>query len=199
MTLPSSGLGLTLAILLLTTAAWAQVREPREPAPEAKKSPLIATLIANEDTYTLAADQQGEAFAKMLKEKLQGPPPPEVDLVFEIKNPTDQEITITLGADSGSLDLILAGPGAVTIPGQRIFTREFRAGKPVTIAAGKTHEIPIKQLKFGFRGVGTHAYWTEPGEYTLAARLTNRGGRDGQPPAMSLATEPIKITVKAAE
>jgi hypothetical protein len=196
MTLPSSGLGLTLAILL-TTAVWAQVKQSQEPAGD--KSPLQARLIAHEDTYTLAADQQGEAFAKMLQEKMQGPPPPEVDLVFEIKNPTDKDITITLGADSGSLDLILKGPGAVTIPGQRIFTREFRTGRPVTIAAGKTHEIPIKQLKFGFRGVGMHAYWTEPGQYTLAARLTNRGGRGGMPPAMTLETEPITLTVKAAK
>jgi hypothetical protein len=180
--------------LAIGSSLWAHAKE--EPAAEAPKSPLEATLVANEDTYTLDKNQQGEVFAKSLQEiKNAAPPdPPVVDFVFEIKNPTDKDVTIILGADSGSLDLILKGPGAVTIPGQRIFTREFRAGKPVTIAAGETHKIPIKQLKFGFRGVGTFAYWTEPGEYTLAAKLSNRGE-----PALLLETAPIKITVKGAE
>ena len=41
----------------------------------------------------------------------------------------------------------------------------------MTIAAGKTVEMPIKSLKYGFRNAEKMAYWTEPGEYTLSASL----------------------------
>lgn len=197
MTLKSSCLAIGMTLFLFS-AVLAQGKEPKQPA--AAKSPLEAKLVANEDTYTLAKDQQGEAFAEMLKANKTGdlPAPPAVDLVLEIKNPTDAPITILVDSDAGALDLQLAGPGAVTVPGQRIFTREFRLGKPVAIAAGATHKMPIKALKFGFRGVGTYAYWTEPGEYTLAATFTWPAERDGRG-KMMVQAEPIKLTVKAAE
>ena len=121
--------------------------------------------------------------------------------MLELKNPTDKAITIVMGADNGALELDLQGKGAVEIKPLIIMTREFRLGEPVEIPAGKTYEIPIKQLKYGMRGISTYAYWTEPGEYTLSATLRwpDPAGEDaGALPKRWKATpKPVKPTGKA--
>jgi hypothetical protein len=96
--------------------------------------------------------------------------------------------------------LELNGKGAVTISPNIIMTREFRIGREVRIEAGKTYEMPIMQLKFGLRGVSQHAYWTEPGEHTLAATYRwPAKNAAGEELIMKAAAAPIKLTVKAAE
>jgi hypothetical protein len=188
-----------LLVMLATSEAWGQ----RGRRPAATDSPLEARLVANKDTYTIPAGQQGEEFAK--KVKAEGGtqfPPPEVDLVLELKNPTDKPIVILVDADSGALMLKLEGPGAITTTGQQIFTREFRLGKRVEIPAGKTYEMPIKALKFGFRGLAEHAYWTEPGKYTLGATFRwpdPAGEAGGESKSWQAVAAPIELTVKGAE
>lgn len=193
-----------LLIMSLATSALAQGRVPKRPKIDAEKSVLEAKLIAKEDTYTIAAGQQGKDFAEKLKapNAKDLPEPPKVDIVLELKNPTDKPITIMAGSDSGALDLKLEGPGAVTVEGRKIFTREFRIGKAVEIAPGKTYELPITALKFGFRGVAQHAYWTEPGDYKLLAVLrwpdpagADKGGRQ----ILEVAAEPVTLHVNAAK
>lgn len=195
----------SLMLLLMVGAmnmSEAQEREPARPArPEPEKSALEARLVAKEDTYTLPANQRGEKFADRLKSPTATdlPPPPMVDLVLELKNPTDAPISVLVGSDAGGLELKLEGKGAVTVDSRRAFTREFRFGKKVEIAPGKTHEIPIKQLSFGFRNLGTYAYWTEPGEYKLSAAFRWPDPEAGMGPARKMyqaVSEPIKITVK---
>lgn len=178
-----------------------QERKARPARPEPEKSALEARLIAKEDTYTLAADQRGKKFADHLKSPTAKdlPAPPEVDLVLELKNPTDAPISILVGSDAGALELKLEGDGAVTVDSRRAFTREFRFGKQVEIAPGKTYEIPIKQLSFGFRNLGTYAYWTEPGEYKLSAAFRWPDPAAGMGPARKIyqvVSEPIEIMVK---
>jgi hypothetical protein len=97
--------------------------------------------------------------------------------------------------------LELKGKGAVSVAPNIIMTREFRIGRPVEIAPGKSYEIPIMQLKYGLRGVSQHAYWTEPGEYTLGATYRWPAGEDAGAPQKILkaAARPIKLTVKSAE
>lgn len=180
----------------------AQPELPKKPArPQPEKSPLVARLVANETTYTLPADRQGNEAAERLKSPTLKdlPEPPAVDLVLELKNPTDAPIAIMIESDSGGLDLALEGKGAVTVEPKRAFTREFRIGKKIEIAPGKTYEIPIKQLKYGFRGVGTHAYWTEPGEYRLAAafRWPSPTADAGPAPVIFQAVaDPVTLSVK---
>lgn len=202
---------LTSLLSLLVFLATVPLFAAEEPAPKkptrkdnAEASALEAKIIVKQDTYTLAKDQQGEKFRESLKDpkNRNAPEPPKVDLVLELKNPTDKPITIMIGSDAGGLDLDLQGPGAVAISPLRAMTREFRLGKPVEIAAGKTHEIAITQLKYGMRGVGTQAYWTEPGEYMLAATLRwpDSKSPDGGPAKRLKATAAaVKLTVKAAE
>lgn len=192
-----------LLIALVATSAFAQGR-PRRPRVEAERSALEAKLIAKTDTYTIPAGQQGKEFAEKLKAPaLREPPePPAVDLVFEITNPTDKPIKIMVDSDAGALDLKLEGPGAVMVEGRQIFTREYRIGKEVEIAPGKSLEMPIKALRFGFRGVAQHAYWTEPGEYKLFAlyRWPDPSVAEGEKPViLQVTAEPVTLIVKASE
>lgn len=184
---------------LLATMVHAQAR----PKIDADKSALQAKLIAKTDTYTIAAGQQGKEFAEKLKtpNARDLPEPPAVDLVLELTNPTDKPITIMVDSDAGALDLKLEGPGAVMVEARKIFTREYRIGKEVQIAAGKTYEIPITALKYGFRGVAQHAYWTEPGEYKLLAvlRWPDPAAKDGGRKLLEVAAEPVTLDIKAAK
>ncbi|WP_254513452.1 hypothetical protein [Anatilimnocola floriformis] len=171
---------------------------PAQAADEPAASPLTAKLIAKKDTYTLAADQQGEAFRKKLADPKSGEVymPPAVDLILELTNPTDKPITIKVGADSGGLDLELKGPGAISISPRIAMTREFRGGKPQEIAAGATFEIPIAKLSYGMRGVSKQAFWTEPGEYALGVSYRYPGN---DRTISKVTAEPIKVTVEAAK
>lgn len=160
---------------------------------------LVATLIANKDTYTLDPAQSGQAFRDKLEaaRKANRPAPgmpPKVDLTLRITNNTDAPITLRIGGDESRVVLKLEGPGAVTIPNLIAMTMDFRMGTPVTLEPGKSHDIAITSLAFGMRGVSEYAFWTEPGDYTLAATLVAAEG-EGQRAA---ASEPIKIKVVKA-
>lgn len=196
----------TLALLLVAHSLFAAEEPVKKPAKEDKSvaSPLTAKIVVKEDTYTIPADQQGEKFRDSLKDPKLGsiPEPPAVALVFEITNPTDKPITIVTGSDAGALTLDLQGPGAVNVSPLRPMTREFRLGKQVEIAPGKTYEIPITKLQFGMRGISSQAHWTEPGEYTLGATLRwpDPTGMDGAlPKVWKVTAEPVKLMVKAAK
>jgi hypothetical protein len=188
--------------LFISSAAFAQKRVKPGAEREVEKSPLTATLIAKKDKYKIPEGQRGKEFAEAVsKPDLKAiPEPPAVDLVLELKNETEKAIVIIVGSDAGALDLKLDGPGAVTVQPPKAFTREFRGGKKVEIAPGKTHEIPIMQLMHGLRGLATHSYWTEPGEYTITATLRwpagdplrGAGGRT----LVEAVAEPIKVTVE---
>jgi hypothetical protein len=203
MLLARTGLVLFLTLALTSTAMAQRVRLKR-PRVDAEKSVLEATLVAKEDTYVIPAGQQGKEFAEKVSapDAKDLPEPPKVDIVLQLKNPTEKPITILLDSDAGALDLKLEGPGAVTVEGRKIFTREFRGGKKVEIAPGKTHEIPITALRFGFRGVAQQAYWTEPGDYKLFGVLRwpdPAAGEGGKRSILEVTAEPVKLTVKAAK
>ena len=123
------------------------------------------------------------------------PAPPAVDLTLRITNTTDKDVTISVGGDDSQMQLTLEGPGAVTVNNLVAMTMEFRMGRPVTIAPGKTYEQKITSLAFGMRGISQHAYWTEAGDYTLTATLTyGTGEKQGK-----VASAPAKLKVEAAK
>lgn len=180
--------------LLAGIAVMSRAEDPPAKREAADPGPLTAKLVAKKTEYTLDPAQAGEAFREMIKAAMgkgKIPDPPAVDLVFELTNTGAEPITITLGADNGRLDLALTGPGAISAMGRNAFTREFRLGKPTTIEAGGKHEIPIASLKYGFRGVAQHAYWTEPGEYQIAATLVTA------PAGKRAEVKPITVTAPA--
>jgi hypothetical protein len=129
--------------------------------------------------------------AKMLKGPAEIPPAPEVDLVLEIHNPTDQEQTAFVGGDY-LLKLQLKGPGAVCLRYSASYTTDVKRPEEVRLAAGKSHRIPLKRLEHGFRGYGERCYWTEPGEYSLTASY---GTRAAEGKAIDLTAAPVKLRV----
>jgi len=143
---------------------------------------LTAAIVANKDKYVLNVNQSGKAFrdridaAKNARGMASLPQPPMIDLTLRITNTTAKDVAINVGGDDSQMDLKLEGPGAVSADNNVPMTMEFRIGKPVTIAAGKTADVKITSLAYGMRGISKYAYWTEPGDYTLTATLIYSSG-----------------------
>jgi hypothetical protein len=199
-----------LRILTIVAMVSPVARADDKDKKEEKKptGPVQAKLVAKKATYPLDLDgKSGEDFKKEIKagEKTgKLPKPPVVDLVLELTNASDKEVQLWISGDPVQLTLNLKGPGAVSVMGQRAFTREFRVPKAIALTPGKTHELPITSLTYGFRGVSQQAYWTEPGEYVLEASLKTglspapegtKAGPDGFG-QVTIAAEPVKIKVE---
>ena len=202
-----------LALLALVSLAGALAAAGRKPAAkesDASESPIKATLVAKKATYTLDLDgKTSEDFQKLLKETAKAgkafPPAPAVDLALELKNTTDKEVQLWVGGDRTALELDLKGKGAESVVAQRFFTRIFIGPKVLTLAAGKSHTIPIKALQYGFRGMKNRAYWTQAGTYTVTARFQtaiNPAPKDSKDAGdgfglVTLNSNTVKLTVKA--
>jgi hypothetical protein len=53
----------------------------------------------------------------------------------------------------------------------RPFLAMFTPSEPTRLPAGGHHILPIRALVYGVGGGSDQCYWTEPGRYTLTARL----------------------------
>src|SRR5262249_29781233 len=142
--------------------------------------PLEIVLRSGKDTYTL--DRGGQSAAEYLElikktNKADGFPTgnvfpaPQVDLTVEVRNTGDKEIKFWTTGDPLKLMLELKGPGAYSTALPLAFTMELRLPKGTAFGPGKSHTFKLSSLRFGFRGSSHAAYWTEEGEYTLAATL----------------------------
>jgi hypothetical protein len=133
--------------------------------------------------------------AKAKKGELgEAPKPPAVDLVLQLTNTSKNDLTIYVGGDANIYTFELTGgAGTVTMGSGLAFTADFRLPKAVSLAAGKTYEIPVKQLSDGSRGASRYVFWTGPGEYKLSAKYT-LADRDGGKGSV-LESKPVKITV----
>jgi len=158
-----------IAILLAmpTFAADGEVKQT-------EKLPIEATLVSGQEKYELKLDGKTPAdYAKMIKDAGKNPralpPAAVVDLKLVLKNTGKEDIQIWVKGDTTEMKLVLEGEGTVNVKAQLAFTREFRLPVPMKIEAGKSIELPIKSLSFGFRGTAERAYWTQPGDYTLKA------------------------------
>lgn len=161
------------------------------------KAALAATLVAKKDTYTLTADYAGKAFrdrvAQAQPEGKELPAVQQVDFVLRITNNTDAPIVLMIGGDQSRIELTLAGEGALNVYNRVKMTKDYRRGVAKTIASGKAIDLPITSLASGARGISNHAYFTEAGEHTLAAKLTTQ--REGDDQQVELKTEPVKFKV----
>ena len=92
------------------------------------------------------------------------------------------------------LCLTYTDAGVVAMRNPVAFTADFRLPKAVTVAAGKTHEVPVKVLADGSRGFSRLLFWTGPGEYKLAAKYRLARNQDGEQ-GEELKSEPVKIVV----
>ena len=173
-------------------------------ADDKKEGPVKLSIVAKTDKYQFDGGGKTpaeyktalEAAAKDQKDgKLARPPkPPAVDLVLVLTNTSKEDVTVYVGGDTNRYTFELTGgDGSVALNSGLAMTREFRLPKAVKIAAGKTHEIPVKQLSDGMRGAARNVYWTGPGDYKLAAKYTLATEDGGK--GTELTSEPVKITV----
>lgn len=187
---------LATTLFVFASAASADDKKPA--------GPVALTLVAKTDKYTFDGGGRTPAeFKKHLDDvaaqqkggKLAAPPkPPAVDLVLKLTNTSDKDVTVYVGGDSNVYTFELTGgDGAKALNSALAFTADFKLPKAVALAPGKSHEIAVKVLADGMRGVSRYVYWTGPGEYKLTATYT-LSDADGDKGA-TLKSEPVKITV----
>ena len=125
----------------------------------------------------------------------QRPLPPEVDMVLELTNASDREMTLLVGGGRSQLELKLDGPGAVTVTSGGAARVEGR--REVKLAPGAVHKIPVQRLQHGRHGQAG-SYWTEPGQYKLTAtykaRIKATSDKEKDKP-VEVTAPPVKVKV----
>jgi hypothetical protein len=167
--------------------------------------PLQLKVLAKKDAYkSELTSQELKKLVEMAEKTGKYPNPPEVDLVLQITNRSDKELSFWNRGDPVKIGFELKGPGAVPVKPMLAFTTDFRAPEATKLAPGKTYEIPVKSLRFGFRGASEMVFWTDPGEYTLTANYATALSpapegltKDESGFArVTLVSEPVKIKVE---
>src|SRR5262249_21338074 len=143
------------------------------------EGPVTLKIVAKTDKYKFDGGGKTPAEYKkhleeLAKDKKGGlraaPKPPAVDLVLELTKTSKEEVTIYVAGDANVYTFELTGgDGVMTMNSGLAFTADFRLPKAVTLAPGKSYEIPVKQLSDGNRGAARNVYWTSPGDYKLSA------------------------------
>ncbi len=201
------------SLWMATVLGGSMVLAPAPQDPKGKTDPagvpVEAKLTVKKDTYKLDLGGKTAAeFREMLKmaDEKGGivPKPPEVEAVLVLKNTGDKEIQIWISGDPVVLTLDLEGKGAINQNLRRAFTTDFRGPKAISLAPGKTHEVPISSLSSGFRGASRHSYWTEAGEHALTVSLKTavspapKDAKDAGEPGfgqVTITSAPVKIKV----
>jgi hypothetical protein len=194
---------LTVFASLFALAGVASAGEPRREDKPA--GPITLSVVSKKDKYVFDGagktpkeyKEELEALAKKLEkgERATPPKPLAVDLALVLKNNTKEDVTVFIGGDTNVYTFELTGgAGAVALNNPVAFTADFRLPKAVTIAAGKTHEVPVKAFADGNRGFSRLVFWTGPGEYKLTAKYRLAKNADGEQ-GDELKSEPVKIVV----
>jgi hypothetical protein len=207
-----TGIGVVTAVLTVPVlSADDKGKEPPKAGTDPAGAPLELKVVAKTTDYKLdLGGKSAEEFSKAVMDAERGgklPTPPAVELTLELKNTGEKDVEVwAVGGDPVVLSLTLEGPGAVNVKGRQAFTREFRVPKPVTIAPGKAYTYELKSLAHGFRMAAEQAYWTEPGNYTLTAKLktavapapkgAKAAGDDGRFGEVTVTSEPVKLKVE---
>jgi hypothetical protein len=200
--------GATVVLLAVGAGRAQEKKDDKKPA-----APLVLKVVSKKDQYLFGGGgrtpKEYKAYLEDLAKKqakaegdpvsppdLVSPPNPlRVDLVLQFENTSKEAVTVYLGGDATEYTFELTGgAGVVALKNPGPFTLELRAPKTVTIEPGKVHEVPVKMLADGNRGISRFLFWTGPGEYQLVAKHTLTD-REGHRVTGELRSEPIKIAV----
>jgi hypothetical protein len=199
---------LALAFAVVAGVAVAEDKKAERPKPDPETTPLELTITGKTAKYTLDTGGLSPAdYAKQVEAAAKaGKPvaPAVIDLALEIKNTSDKPIKVWTTGDPVLLTLTVKGKGALNLDPLLAFTQEFRLPRAVEIEPGKTHMIPLKSLKSGFRGQAHFSYWTEPGEHELTATLKTgvspapKGAKEGMDGfgTVTVTSPAFKVTVE---
>src|SRR5262245_7881336 len=151
--------------------------------------PIVLKVVSKKDKYVFGGlgktPKEYKAYLEDIAkrqaedERAAPPNPLRVDLVLQFENISKEAVTIYVGGDANEYTFELTGgDGVVALGNPAPMTAEQRGPKTVTIEPGKTHEIPVKMLADGSRGIARFLFWTGPGEYQLVAKydLTDERG-----------------------
>lgn len=195
----------------------------KKPAPKGSTEPagvpLQARLIGARKSYPLdLGGLSAEEFRKKIAELKGGPgrpgrpgiggpafpPSPAVGLKLELTNTGKDPLKVQYDGNAHKLTLDLKGPGVVYAPIRiQNFLPIRRPPKTVTIAPGKSAVIAeVPTLAFPKPAVGSQAYWTAPGEYTLTVDYlvgvspAPRGSRDSGDGFGFVTVRSVPLTLK---
>lgn len=174
--------------------------------------PLELKLVAKQETYTLdlrglTEKQFRDKVNAQAAKRVGGMPPQKVSLQLELRNTGRQEVKVILPKHQNHFAFVLEGPGVIT--GE--FAGSIAAGQEtITLAAGKSHIIPISYLETVHGLKLQQPYWTKLGEYTLKATdrlqvaLPAKGDKfeEGAAPAFKgvpFTSNPVKLQVVEAK
>jgi hypothetical protein len=193
------------ALLLLTVGLiwWLPKRQPNLSEPE-----LQLTLLVRNDGQgiepgpptvvrslpELAMGKNAAAFRQdLLQAQRDGklPVPPAIPLALALKNAGDRPLEVQLGDAASELSLDLQGEGVIRIAAEGAPEPEFLQQRTLQLAPGEQFDFRIDHLIAGSRGSLEYIYLTEPGEYTLSARLRVTAGGA----TVTLSSEAILIQV----
>ncbi len=173
---PGEGPQLTLAVLVASAGG-----------PQSKGAPdSVARVPANLAPGAMvpmiqqADGQTGAAFREELTRAQEAgklPLPPRVPLELALTNSGTRPMEIELG---GRLELDVEGKGVVRLPAEQAAPPDYLHPQTRWLAAGARWTVPIDRLIAGAPGRLEYIYLTEPGDYTLTARLNVRVGRREQ-------------------
>jgi hypothetical protein len=125
------------------------------------------------------AGRGGESYRQQLLQAYRAgnlPPPPVVPLAFAIKNTGSRSLEVRLGDASTELSLDVQGKGAVRLPATRLEEPAFLHAQVKRLYPGEKLDVRIDRLIAGSRRRLECIYLTEPGAYTLSARLRLTAG-----------------------
>jgi hypothetical protein len=151
------------------------------------------TLVSSMDLHSKSPDELRDELRK--KEKTgQLPEPPEVDLALKITNTTSRELQVWIVGPQTELRLELKGPGALALVSLQ--TTDSPA-QSITLAPGEHYSLPIVRLAERASWKPRFWYWTEPGTYSLTARLTTTQTAPGSGSRrVTIQSDPITIQVE---
>jgi hypothetical protein len=197
---PEGDLAVTLTALPARTV-------PAFPGPRdlAKAGPGVAfeeAKKAADRTAVLDLHGRSPAAFRAALEGVRGapPPPPEVDLSLRVRNDTHSPVRLHPEAPTFEVRLHVEGPGVVTVPAPPA-GRLATPVRPVTLPPGETFSLSIPRLVSRAGDGVRYTYWTEPGVYTVTARVRMLVARAEAPPRFGPAqpraftTDPVTFEV----
>jgi hypothetical protein len=178
-----------------------------KPGAEPAGVSLELRLKAPESVRLDLGGKTGAAFRKSVADAIrrgeEPPAAPKAELELQIVNTGKTPMDVQFDGDPNVVTLHLKGKGALTAGTALGFTTDFRGPRTVTIPPGESHTINLNRLGHGFRLDEKRSYWTEPGDYELAASYRTgvkpppagaKAGDDGFAP-VTLSSKAVAIKV----
>ena len=135
--------------------------------------------IANKDEIEELQNRIRESHIRVLGCQESGKLKQGIDLELILRNTGKSDVTFQHGGEHSNADIVVTGPGAVNLPFRGAVHKRlmpYMMGKSVTIEAGASHTIVLKELRYGKY---EFSRWLigEPGDYTVAVTYSFAQGR----------------------